>query len=174
MTRTRKALGVLGAAAAVLTAQRLYAANRPGSTASFWPAQGMPSIGSSTTDSEPRWHSVTINAEPEAVAPGGKLPEPLATLGEAIEVRILPAPGGRGTELHVRLRDGEPSGLAGVKARATGDDPRRDLRAALRNTRQLVETGEILGASQPSTTKRTMTNRVLEYATTHGREEGLL
>lgn len=40
-----------------------------------------------------RWHSVTVNRPPEEVAPEGRLPEPLAGLGDAVEVRLRPARG---------------------------------------------------------------------------------
>jgi len=71
-----------------------------------------------------RWHTVTVNRPPEEVAPEGRLPDPLAGLGDAVEVRLRPAPGGRGTELAVRLRDGAPAGAAEAVARAAGSDPR--------------------------------------------------
>ncbi len=107
-----------------------------------------------------RWHSVTINRVPEEV---GRLPEPLDGLGHAVEVRIRPAPGGRGTELAARL-PGTFSGRA----------PVRELRRALREAKQLLEVGEVLLPDTPPTTRRTPWNRPLEYATRHGREEGRL
>jgi hypothetical protein len=106
-----------------------------------------------------RWHSVTINRPPEEV---GSLPEPLAGLGSAIEVRVRPAPGDRGTEVAARLRDGQTG--------RTDEDLRR-LRFALLEARQLAEIGELLLPDKPPTTKRTLRNRPLEYATRHGRED---
>src|SRR5215208_5245471 len=67
-----------------------------------------------------RWHTVTVNRPPEEVAPEGRLPEPLAGLSDAVEVRFRPAPGGRGTELAARLRDDAPAGPGG----AVGQDRR--------------------------------------------------
>jgi hypothetical protein len=121
-----------------------------------------------------RWHPVTVNRPAEEVAPDGNLPEPLAALGDAIEVRVRPGPGGRGTELAARLRQGPPSGLGGVAARAAGRDPRQDLRSALRQARQLLETGEILQADRPTTTRRTLRNLPLELATRRAGGEGRL
>src|SRR5258707_10776512 len=63
---------------------------------------------------EPHWHAVTVNLPAERLSPGGPLPAELADLGDRVEVRILVAPGGRGTELAARLRDGEPHSLRGV------------------------------------------------------------
>lgn len=121
-----------------------------------------------------RWHSVTVNRPPEEVAPEGRLPEPLATLGDAVEVRLRPAPGGRGTEMAARLRDGVPAGAGEAVTRAAGSDPRQDLRAALRQSKQLLETGEVLSPDEPSTTRRTLRNLPLELATRRARGEGRL
>jgi hypothetical protein len=121
-----------------------------------------------------RWHVLTVNLPQEQVAPGGRLPDPLSELGDAVEVRLRPAPGDRGTEIAVRLRAGEPSGVGATVSRLRGDDPRWAVRRALRESRSLLETGEVLRPSQPPTTERTLLSRPLEYATKHGREEGLL
>jgi uncharacterized membrane protein len=121
-----------------------------------------------------RWHAVTINKPPAEVAPDGVLPEPLRRLGDSVEVRFNEAPGDRGTEVYARLRGGEPAGPASLIARLTEDDPRWAVRRALREAKQILETGEVLRAHEPPTTRRTLRNRPLEYATRHGREEGRL
>ena len=118
-----------------------------------------------------RWHSITIFREPEDLGP---LPKPLDALGEAVEVRIRPAPGGRGTELAARLAEPGPGGVAALAAKARDEDPVRHLRRALREARSLAETGEVLLPDTPSTTKSTPTGAPLAYATRHGREEGRL
>jgi hypothetical protein len=121
---------------------------------------------------EPRWHTVTIHRPPEQVAPDGGVPEPLGLLGDAVEVPVRPAPGSRGTELAARLRDG-----ASVPAQADDLDtssPVRALRSALRHAKQLAETGEVLAATEPGTSRRTLLNRPLEAVTRHGRGEGRL
>lgn len=94
--------------------------------------------------SEPksRWRSVTINRRPEELLTDGQLPAPLADLGDDIEIRVRPAPGGKGSELAARLRS-EPSGPS-VLGRIAGHDPRQDLRSALRQAKQLIEVGEVL------------------------------
>jgi hypothetical protein len=128
--------------------------------------------GAPAAATKQRWHTLTVNLPPEEVAPGGRLPDPLADLGDTVEVQVRPAPADKGTEIAVRLRDGEPS--TGITSRAKGDDPRWAVRRALRDTRSLLETGEVLLPSGPPTTRRTLRSRPLEYATRHGREEGLL
>lgn len=130
--------------------------------------------GGAARGNELRWHVLTVNRPREEVAPDGRLPAPLAELGDTVEVRLNPAPGGRGTEVAVRLRDGEPSGVRSVTTRLTGDDPRWAVRRALRDTRQLLETGEVLRPDRPTTTRATVLNRPLRLATRHGKDEGLL
>ena len=159
MNRTvGRAVVVAGVGAGVLAARRL--ATRQG--------------GDGAGQAPDRWHSVTVNRPPEEVAPGGRLPEPLAALGDAVEVRLRPAPGGRGTEVAARLRQGVPGGPGGAVARAAGNDPRQDLRAALRQSKQLAETGEVLSPDRPPTTRRTLRSLPLELATRRARGEGRL
>jgi hypothetical protein len=121
-----------------------------------------------------RWHTVTVNRPPEEVAPEGPLPEPLAALDDAVEVRLRPAPGGRGTELAVRLRDGAPAGAAAAVARVAGSDPRQQVRSALRQSKQLLETGEVLKPDESPTTRRTLRSLPLELATRRAGGEGRL
>ena len=87
-----------------------------------------------------RWLTVTIAASREEVAPNGAPPQPLAELGDAIEFRLEPAPGDRGIELSARPRGGDATALREV---ALGDH-REALRIALRESKQLIEAGEVL------------------------------
>ena len=112
MTRVAKAtvgvmLGAVGAGAAVV---RRLAGGAPS------PAAG------------DRWHAVTVALLPE---PGDAAP--LTGVGDTVEVRVRPAPGGKGAEIHARLAAG---------AQATPDEV-RDLRRSLRETKQRLETGEV-------------------------------
>jgi hypothetical protein len=118
-----------------------------------------------------RWHSVTVNCAPERLDP---LPACLSELGDAVEVVMRPAPGGRGTELAARLVERVPSGVGGVVAKLRDDDPVRRLRRALRDARALAEIGEILLPDSPATTRSTLLGAPLAYAVRHGREEGRL
>jgi hypothetical protein len=110
-----------------------------------------------------RWHVVTVNRPLQEVQ--GPLPEPLASLGDAVEVAVRPAPADKGTELAARPRPG-----------ADGDQAElvRRTRVALRDSKQLLETGEVLSPDRPSTTRTTLLNRPLQEATDHGKEEGRL
>jgi uncharacterized membrane protein len=61
------------------------------------------------------------------------------------EVRFRPAPGGRGTEIHVTLRYWVPGGKLGeAVARYFGEDPHQQLDDDLRRFKQIVETGEVV------------------------------
>ncbi|MGV9252702.1 hypothetical protein [Streptomyces sp. NPDC003697] len=113
-------------------------------------------------ETEPRWHVMTIYASADEVAPGGKLPEPLARLEDAIDTQLRPAPGDRGTELAARLRDMEHAGLHDTSERETGHDPVQELRTALRHAKALVETGEVLLPDWPPTDRPTVTGRPLD------------
>ncbi|MEV8510216.1 hypothetical protein AB0368_36045 [Actinoplanes sp. NPDC051475] len=89
-----------------------------------------------------------------------QLPGSLTELGDAVEVTLRPAPGSRGTEVVVSARDDTvPAGR---------------IRRALRETRSLLETGDVLLPAGPPTTTPTPLNRPLRAATRHGREGGLL
>ncbi len=87
------------------------------------------------------WLAVTVFTEPSEIDTA-RLPAPLAELGDRIEVRVRPAPAGKGTELAARLRDGTTSSTK--FSRLTGSDPQGDLRSALRGAKQLIEVGEVL------------------------------
>jgi hypothetical protein len=83
-----------------------------------------------------------------------EVPAPLAEFGDQIEVRVRPAPGGKGAELAARLPDRE-SGTA--VNRLSGTDPQSELRSALRRAKQLIEVGEVLAVDPAPHGKRTPT-----------------
>jgi hypothetical protein len=124
-----------------------------------------------TTD---RWHAVTVYRSPDQIMPEGRLPDPLAALGDKVDVQVRPAPGDKGTEIAARVRGQVPAGIAELAARAAGTDPRQPVRKALRETKMLLETGEILERDRPSTTRRTITNLPLELVLRRAGEEGRL
>lgn len=112
--------------------------------------------------------AVTVNCPPERLDP---LPEPLAELGDDVEIVVRRASGGRGTEVLARLRNAP---RAGVLSRAAGTDPRQEVRLALRRTKSLIETGEVLHPDYPPTTHGTVLGAPLALATRRGRQEGRL
>jgi hypothetical protein len=128
------------------------------------------------TADDNRWRAVTVYRTPDEVLPEGRLPEPLAQLGDLVEVEVAAAPGGRGTELRARLRTTEPSGAAGAVARKAGQDPRQAVRAALRESKQLIEVGEVLRVDPTPHGKRghTPVGKLIGAATKRAGGEGLL
>ncbi|MFI9152438.1 hypothetical protein [Streptomyces sp. NPDC053367] len=120
-----------------------------------------------------RWLTVTINCAPQDVQ-ADKLPTPLQEYGDHIETRIRPAPGDRGTELAVRLRNGGPDAAHSVPARLAGADPRQDLRRALREAKSLLEAGEVLQSDAPPTTHDTPGGKLVGLLSRRAGGEGVL
>jgi uncharacterized membrane protein len=59
-------------------------------------------------------------------------------------VRFRPAPGERGTEVHVRLCYSAPGGAGGaLLARLFGEEPEQQVRDDLRRFKQVMEAGEV-------------------------------
>ncbi|HEY0168874.1 MAG TPA: hypothetical protein VGB75_17650 [Jatrophihabitans sp.] len=107
-------------------------------------------VDEETLSDPSQWQSVTILATPEAIAPQGRLPEPLAKLAGLIETRFAPAPGDRGTRLSARTRPGPKPDSTMWK----GEDPHRQIRNALLHAKQLVEVGEVLAIEPQPAGKR--------------------
>jgi uncharacterized membrane protein len=60
-------------------------------------------------------------------------------------VRFAPAPGGRGTEIHVELRYDPPGGkLGALVAKLFGEEPSQQVAGDLRRLKQVMETGEVV------------------------------
>jgi hypothetical protein len=116
------------------------------------------------------WKAVTIVGDAAMFSQGG-YPEPLQRIAEILEVRVDPAPGDKGFEVHARLRDD-------VKAKdVVGDeDPDQALRAALRDAKQLFETGELLRATPRPHGHRptTLLGAAVDKAEDQAKGEGVL
>ena len=156
-TTTRVAVaGVAAAGIAAAGAAAGVLASRAGAAAS---ARARPD----------RWHAVTILRAPQDVGSPGAWPAPIAELGDHVEVRVVPAPGDRGTEVGLRaragLRPGESAGAVELEDR---------IRLALRHTRMLLETGEILQPDSPATTRSTLTSLPLRLALRRSQTGGRL
>jgi uncharacterized membrane protein len=68
-----------------------------------------------------------------------------ADVPNAGTVRFAPAPGDRGTEVHVDLRYDVPGGKIGAAfAKAFGEEPSQQIQSDLRRFKQVMETGEVL------------------------------
>lgn len=122
-----------------------------------------------------RWRAVTVNKPVDEVAPNGSLPRPLASLSDWVEVRITPAADAKGTEIAARLRYPEPSGPGAVPSRLAGTDPRQAVRSALRESKQLIEVGEVLRVEPQPAGDRTPTpaGKILDAVTRRAGAEGV-
>lgn len=111
------------------------------------------------------WLGVTVHTEPDQVLPSGRVPGPLAQLGDAVEIDVRPAPGDKGSELRARFRRG-----------GGGEDGRGRLRAALREAKQLIEVGEVLRVDPTPHGRRsaTPTGFLVDLATARSNTGGTL
>jgi len=136
---------------------------RPTGTARAFSVNGESSADRKTD----RWLAVTVNRPPQEIPTQeipteDGLPGPLANLGDGVEVRIQPAPADKGTEISALPRG------------SSSKDYRQKVRKALRETKQILETGEVLSPDWPPTTKDTPGGKLLGAATSRTRREGLL
>jgi hypothetical protein len=123
----------------------------------------------SPREARTRWQAVTVLADPDDVYSGGHEPPFLTDLGEDVEVERRAAAGDKGTELRARLRQPAPSEKAADEAAET-------IRVALRRTKQVIEAGEVLRVDPTphGERKATPTGALVDQATEHADEEGLL
>jgi hypothetical protein len=112
---------------------------------------------SASASSTGRRHVITVNRPLDEIAE--VLPEPLAAYHGTLEVQLRAAPAGRGTEISARALDDTVSD--------------GDIRRLLRESRSLLEVGDVLQPGGPTTTP-TPLNAPLRAATRNGREGGLL
>jgi len=96
------------------------------------------------------WEAEIINEQPGKLLAWRSLEG--SQVGTAGSVHFQPAPGGRGTEVHVTLKYDPPAGKLGSWfAWLFGEDPGQQIAEDLRRFKQLAETGEVATtADQPS------------------------
>ena len=111
-----------------------------------------------------RWLAVTIYRQPEDVQTQVDGSGPLSRMRGEIELTVRPAPGDKGTELAARptVSDGRTADL------------RRSLRAALRETKSILECGEVVEPSRPGSSHPGPAGQVLRAVTMRAWGEGRL
>jgi hypothetical protein len=116
-----------------------------------------------------RWLAVTVEGEPARITTAGELPAPLARLGSSVEVEIRPGPGDWGTEIFARP-------AVGSSTAAADGDVRGQIRSALRQTKQLLEVGEVLIAEPRPEGPRpaTVAGKLVDRAVRNADEKGVL
>jgi hypothetical protein len=88
-----------------------------------------------------RWKAVTVMGQLGEISPG-EYPAPLVEIADLVDVLVSTAPDGESTEIRVRIKN-TPTAEDGIRNR-TGLDPDSVIRAALRDSKQLIEAGEVL------------------------------
>ncbi|MGH3381521.1 MAG: hypothetical protein ACRDP6_43005 [Actinoallomurus sp.] len=114
-----------------------------------------------------RWIMVTVNCAPQRLASRADLPEPITRLGDAVDIKICPAPGDRGTELGARLRDLPRTKIAGMVTRRPEENPHRMVERALREAKAIIEAGEALRPDWPPAGPAQV-GKLLEFAGRRG------
>jgi hypothetical protein len=127
----------------------------------------LPGVGQSSVTDDPRtaarrWRAVTVLTDPDQLRTTP--PPPLAAFGQRLEVQVSPAPGGRGAELAARFHGPVTEEEIGL------------LRAALRESKALVEVGEVLRVDPAPHGHRPSTPQgaALEGATEQAPKQGVL
>jgi uncharacterized membrane protein len=88
------------------------------------------------------WDAEIIVDEPNARIAWKSLPD--SSIENAGSVRFVPAPGGRGCEVHVTVQYYPPGGIIGATiAKLFGEEPSLQIADDLRRLKRLMETGEI-------------------------------
>lgn len=101
---------------------------------SRWTARGP--AGRSAT-----WEAEIVDDQPDRLIGWHSLPG--AEVDSAGVVLFTPAPGGRGTEVHVVMRYAVPAGKLGATvARLLGHDPATEVQEDLRGFKQMMEAGQ--------------------------------
>lgn len=111
-----------------------------------------------------RWLVVTIYRQVEDVRNQVDGPGPLDRVRDGIELTVRPAPGGKGTELAAR-----PTAPDGGSV-----DLRRTVRAALRETKSILECGEVVEPSRPGSSHPGAAGQLLRAVTKRAWGEGRL
>ena len=89
------------------------------------------------------WDATLIEDRPGELISWRSLPD--SEVANAGTVRFNPAPGNRGTEVHVQLRYAPPAGKAGAMiAKLFGREPSQEVEGDLRRFKQVLETGEVV------------------------------
>ncbi|MCW2962570.1 MAG: cyclase [Thermoleophilia bacterium] len=150
---TRMPMRVVGATTIRRSAEELYGywssfENLPDVMTHLHEVEVLGDGRSRWTTRAPFGTSVSWEAEVTEDVPGEVLAwqsVPSSGIENSGEVRFVPAPGQRGTELHVVLRYEAPMGPVGASLlKLLGDDPVQQVKDDLRRFKQVMETGQVV------------------------------
>jgi uncharacterized membrane protein len=89
------------------------------------------------------WDAETVEDRPNQLIAWRSLPGSLVK--HSGRVRFVPAPGDRGTEVHLDMQYSPPGGPAAAGlARLFGEEPEQQAKDDLRRFKQVMETGEVV------------------------------
>jgi len=109
------------------------------------------------------WNASIINEKPGQLIAWQT--EAGADVDSAGAVNFKPAPGGRGTEVHVLLSYMPPAGKVGsIVAKLFGEEPSQQIESDLRRFKMLMETGEIATVEGQSAGKRSLKGGLAQKA----------
>jgi uncharacterized membrane protein len=95
------------------------------------------------------WEAEIVDDQPNRRIAWRSMPD--ASVPNSGSVEFAPAPGGRGTEVAVRLEYDPPAGGAGAAiAKLFGREPGQHVMTNLRRAKQILETGDVPTAAGPS------------------------
>ena len=107
-----------------------------GERTSHWVAKGPAGM-------KVEWDAEILEDRPGELISWRSLPD--AEVANAGVVRFKPAPGNRGTEVHVQLHYAPPAGRAGAAfAKLFGREPSQEVEGDLRRFKQVLEVGEVV------------------------------
>ncbi|MCO7191496.1 hypothetical protein [Pseudonocardia sp. McavD-2-B] len=115
-------------------------------------------------DGPGRWLVVTVYRKAEDVRTQVDDSGPLSRMRGEIELTVRPAPGDKGTELAARPTTSDDGQV----------DARRRLRAALRETKSILECGEVVEPSRPGSSHPGPAGHLLRAVTARAWGEGRL
>lgn len=115
-------------------------------------------------DGSGRWLVVTVYRKPEDVQTQVEGSGSLSRMRGEIDLTVRPAPGHKGTELAAR-----PTAPGGGSV-----DMRRQLRAALREMKSILECGEVVEPSRPGSSHPGPAGQLLRAVTARAMGEGRL
>jgi uncharacterized membrane protein len=140
--------------------QHLRAVTIESETRSHWVARGP--AGKSV-----EWDAEMTEDEPDTLIGWRSLPG--ADVANSGTVRFDPAPGGRGTFVHVELEYRPPGGILGaLVAKLFGEEPSQQVQSDLYRLKQLMETGQVSTTEGQSAGRPTSLSPMFDTETARG------
>jgi uncharacterized membrane protein len=113
------------------------------------------------------WDAEIIREEPNVYIAWRSLPD--GAIAHYGSVRFLPATGGRGTVVNVKISYRAPGGDFGTKlARLIGQSPEQKVQLDLYRLKQVLETGQVMTTEGQPAGRSSSTSAMYDWGTTRG------